>query len=206
MYSIVGAKMAHLHTHSSQWTPPEGFTRHAWDQAGLVGDDPLWGRFWELCSLTTEQRSLLITARATVAAELAVMDAGPSNYGMIHADFVPENLLVNDDSIRVIDFDDAGMGWYLFDLATALFFIQDDPNYELAKSALIAAYEVERPVADVGLAALPLFMLARSFTYLGWVHTRPGTETAKELTPMLVEICCSLAEAYLDGERVEVIS
>jgi len=92
------------------------------------------------------------------------------------------------------------MGWYLFDLATALFFIQDDPNYELAKSALIAAYEVERPVADVGLAALPLFMLARSFTYLGWVHTRPGTETAKELTPMLVEICCSLAEAYLDGE------
>ncbi len=206
MYSIVGAKMAHLHTHSSQWTPPEGFTRHAWDQAGLVGDDPLWGRFWELGSLTTEQRSLLITARATVAAELAVMDAGPSNYGMIHADFVPENLLVNDDSIRVIDFDDAGMGWYLFDLATALFFIQDDPNYELAKSALIAAYEVERPVADVGLAALPLFMLARSFTYLGWVHTRPGTETAKELTPMLVEICCSLAEAYLDGERVEVIS
>ena len=200
IYATIGVKLAQLHIHSSQWTPPEAFTRHAWDQAGLVGDDPLWGRFWELAALTTQQRSLINSARATVAAELAVMDAGPANYGMIHADLVPENLLVNGDRVRVIDFDDAGMGWYMFDLATALFFIQDDPNYELANNALMAAYQAERPSADVGFAALPLFMLARSFTYLGWVHTRSGTDTAKELTPMLVDICCGLAEAYLDRE------
>ena len=44
---------------------------------------------------------------------------------------------------------------------------------------------------------MPLFFLARSFTYLGWVHTRSETQTAKELTPMLIEKCCGLARAYL---------
>jgi len=73
-------------------------------------------------------------------------------------------------------------------------------QHRTCPNALMAAYQAERPSADVGLAALPLFMLARSFTYLGWVHTRSGTETAKELTPMLVDICCGLAEAYLDRE------
>jgi Ser/Thr protein kinase RdoA (MazF antagonist) len=197
IYSTIGRKMAHLHAHSSQWVPPVGFVRQAWDHAGLVGETPLWGRFWELEVLTTAQRSLIKAARKSLAADLSLIDCGPSNYGMIHADFVPENLLVNDHDIRVIDFDDAGLGWYLFDIATALFFIQDDANYLLAKSALITAYLAERPLAEAGLTALPLFMLARSFTYLGWVHTRPGTQTAEELTPVLVDICCGLAEAYL---------
>jgi len=44
---------------------------------------------------------------------------------------------------------------------------------------------------------LPLFFLARGFTYIGWVHTRHETETAKELTPMLLTAACELAEDYL---------
>ena len=39
---------------------------------------------------------------------------------MIHADLVPENVLVDGDSIRLIDFDDAGFGWHHFEIATAL--------------------------------------------------------------------------------------
>jgi hypothetical protein len=46
---------------------------------------------------------------------------------------------------------------------------------------------------------MPLFFLARSFTDLGWVHARHETETARELTPRLVEKVCAMAEAYLDG-------
>ena len=50
---------------------------------------------------------------------------------------------------------------------------------------------------DEQVAQLPLFFLARSFTYLGWVHTRSETRTAKELTPVLVEKACGLARDYL---------
>ena len=53
-----------------------------------------------------------------------------------------------------------------------------------------------KPLSDEQLV-LPLFFLLRSFTYLGWVHERPGSETAAELTPMLVMGCLREAEHYL---------
>ncbi len=70
-------------------------------------------------------------------------------------------------------------------------------NYAIAKQALIEGYRQHRALSDEKWAQLPLFMVARSFTYLGWVHTRSETETAKELTPMLVEMCIDVINQYL---------
>ena len=118
---------------------------------------------------------------------------------MIHADFVSENLMVDGENVRLIDFDDAGFGWHLFELATALHFETEAPYYQEAYTSLLAGYREYRPLPDEQLAYLPLFMLARSFTYLGWVHTRFETETAREMTPMLVDKACKLARDYLRG-------
>ncbi len=48
-----------MHNQAAGWQPPATFRRHAWDMAGLVGERPFWGRFWELAALTPAQRSLL---------------------------------------------------------------------------------------------------------------------------------------------------
>ena len=42
--------------------------------------------------------------------------------------------------VRVIDFDDAGFGWHLYELAIVLYYYQDAPNFELMRRALIAGY------------------------------------------------------------------
>ena len=196
-YRTMGELAARLHNQSAGWTPPAGFARHAWDHEGLAGEQPLWGRFWELASLSAEERALLGRARARVYEELSRLPRTPPTYSMIHADFAPENLLVDGAHVRLIDFDDAGFGWHLFELVTSLYFVMDEPWFDEAREALIEGYRSERPLADGELARLPLFFLARSFTYVGWVHTRPGTETARKLTPMLVEAACGLAENYL---------
>lgn len=196
IYSVIGKTMAQLHIHSSAWAAPAGFTRHAWDAAGLVGETPFWGRFWELASLSPEERQRIVSARATVAERLAQLPQTPAHFGMIHADLVPENILIANGDVRLIDFDDAGFGWYLFDIATALYFIQDDPNYRLAKTALLNAYQEVRHLSQEDLDNLPLFLLARSFTYLGWVHTRSGSTEARELAPMLTEMCLAAVARY----------
>ena len=118
---------------------------------------------------------------------------------MIHADFLMENLLIDGDRVRLIDFDDAGFGWHLFEIATSLYFILGEPFFEQARDALIKGYRRHRQLPDEYLELLPLFFLARGFTYVGWVHTRSETETAKELTPMLLESACTLAEEYLSN-------
>jgi len=200
IYGTIGALAARLHTQAAAWALPAGFTRHAWDAEGLTGEAPLWGRFWELQALTKAQRELIQRARVRVHQDLLAYGANPDNRGMyslIHADFVAENLLVDGTCVRLIDFDDAGFGWHLFELATALYFEMDAPHYDTAFEALIAGYRTHRPLPDSQIAQFPLFFLARAFTYLGWVHTRQETETAKELTPMLIAKACGLAEDYL---------
>ncbi len=199
-YRTIGALAARLHTQAVAWPLPAGFTRHAWDAEGLTGESPFWGRFWELAALTKEERLLIGKARARVHQDLLRYGADPGNgqrYSLIHADFVAENLLRDGDHVRLIDFDDAGFGWHLFELATALYFEMDAPHYDAAFEALIAGYRTHRSLPEDQLAWLPLFLLARGFTYLGWVHTRQETETARELTPVLVTKACALAEDYL---------
>ena len=200
IYQTMGWTMAKMHNQALQWELPADFSRHSWDVNGLVGDNPLWGRFWELKALTAEQRDLIDRARETVRKGLDAFGQPNDAYSLIHADFVPENILVSGDKVQMIDFDDAGFGWHLFDLATALYFIQDDPGYHIARSALIEGYREFRPLADEAFEQLPLFTAARSFTYLGWVHTRQETETARELTPVFIDMCCQICGRLLLGE------
>lgn len=197
VYRTIGCTAATLHNHAQQWSLPQGFVRHAWDAQGLVGDTPLWGQFWQLPALTPSQLTLITKARTYAADALASYGCKAQTYGLIHADFAPENLLVDGTKVRLIDFDDAGFGWHMFELATALYFIQQDENFELAKTALLAGYREQRVLSDEDWRQLSLFMCLRGFTYLGWAQTRPNTETALEMTPWLIELACAQAEEFL---------
>ncbi len=70
-FHTIGVLAARLHNQSARWRPPPGFTRQAWDVEGLVGEQPLWGRFWELAALSEPERALLIRARDRVRKELS---------------------------------------------------------------------------------------------------------------------------------------
>jgi Ser/Thr protein kinase RdoA (MazF antagonist) len=196
-FHTIGMLAARLHNQSARWQQPPGFTRHAWDAEGLVGERPLWGRFWELAALSEPERALLIRARDRVRVELGGLERSPRNYGLIHADFAPENLMVDGSRVRLIDFDDAGYGWHLFEIATTLYFHIGQPYFDAVERAALEGYRSERELTAGDAALLPLFYTARGFTYLGWVHTRHETETARELTPMLIELACGVTKRYL---------
>jgi Ser/Thr protein kinase RdoA (MazF antagonist) len=200
-YRTVGGLAASLHNHAMSWPLPVGFRRHHWDLEGLVGEQPFWGRFWDLAALDSEERTILVRARDRVRVELQAFGNSPNasdHYGLIHADLVPENLLLSDQGeVRLLDFDDAGFGWHLFDLATALYFVQDGPDYEVAKASLIEGYRLHRDLSDIHLAKLPLFMMARGFTYLGWAHTRPATKETLGILPHVIRLACREAERLL---------
>lgn len=195
-YFKVGELAARIHNFDETWIAPDGFVRHAWDTQGLIGQDPFWGRFRDLPALK-EHLELINAACAKAETELALLGRSPAAYGMIHADFVPENLLEADGTIRLIDFDDAGFGWHMFELATALYFHLDTPHYDVVHSALFVGYWSVRQLSEDHVAMLPLFLFLRSITYLSWVQTRCETATARELTPMFVERTITLAENYL---------
>jgi len=201
-YHVVGQLVARMHLFASQWTLPPGFTRHAWDEEGLLGEAPWWGRFWELEALDEPQRELLHKASRQARAELESYGKNADRYALIHADPLPENFLRGDDGdIRVIDFDDGGFGWLIFDFATALFFHLGEPCFDRVLASMVAGYQEVRDLPPEFEQKLPLFLLLRGLTYLGWVHTRKDTDTARELTPILVEGVTALAADYLGSAR-----
>ncbi|MFF3885521.1 phosphotransferase enzyme family protein [Streptomyces sp. NPDC001914] len=196
-YAETGRLMARLHDHAQHWRRPDTFVRQAWDADGMLGDAPLWGRFWELDALTREDRALVLAAADRARADLAAFGDGPDRYGLIHADFLPENLMLHQGVVQVIDFDDAGFGWHLFDIATSLFLVADDPAFGQLLDAFVGGYRTRRTLPEEHLARLPLFFLLRGLTYLGWLHTRRETVTAQQMTPVLVPAVNALAAAYL---------
>jgi Ser/Thr protein kinase RdoA (MazF antagonist) len=197
VYATVGALAARIHAQANAWRPPAGFHRHAWDREGLGGERPFWGRFWELETLRPAERRLLERLRGALDAELRRFGTAPDRFGLIHADLVPENVLVDGERVRVIDFDDAGFGWNLFEIATTLYFIRREPFYDVAREALVSGYRRHRPLPDEVLALLPAFLAARGTTYLGWIHTRRGEPAAEELIGFVTDLAVAAAEDYL---------
>jgi len=195
-YAIVGELAARMHNQSCAWRAPAAFQRHSWCEEGLAGETPLWGRFWELAALQPGQRALFEQLRARLKQDLGHFGKTTDRFGLIHADLVPENILIDGDRLRIIDFDDAGFGWHMFEIATSLYFIRRDRLYETARDALVTGYRRHRALPDEHLRLLPMFLAARGTTYLGWVHTRKGEATALELLPQLVELAEAAAADY----------
>ena len=71
LYHALGSLLARVHRTTDALTLPEGFTRPRWDLEGLVGDSPLWGRFWEHPVATPDQRRMLTRARDLLRERLA---------------------------------------------------------------------------------------------------------------------------------------
>jgi len=174
-FHALGVEMAKLHDVSDRWAPPAGFERWSWDRTGLLGDAPLWDRFWENPTLDRDLRELLIRFRQHALARLST-EQESLDFGLIHADLVPENVMrAEDGTLYMIDFDDGGFGFRLFDIATALIKHRVEPDFTDLRAALIEGYQSQRTL-DVG--GLEFFMALRAVTYVGWIITRMGEDGA----------------------------
>jgi Ser/Thr protein kinase RdoA (MazF antagonist) len=98
----------------------------------------------------------------------AVLDEDGDNFGLIHADLHLDNALFWRDEVRVIDFDDCGFGYWLYDIAVALWELRDRNDCEHFRSALIDGYTRHRPLPPGDLAHLDDFIATREVAFGLW--------------------------------------
>jgi Ser/Thr protein kinase RdoA (MazF antagonist) len=197
-FKTLGAISARMHEHARGWRKPPGFTRASWDYAGTLGPTGHWGRWQDGLGIGPEEREQLERLDATIAARLERYGSDASRFGLVHADIRLANLLIDGDRVRVIDFDDSGFSWYMYDYATTITFIQDHPRVPELREAWIEGY---RSVAELEPAAeeeLDTLMMLRRLLEVAWIgsHHTFATEAA-ELGPGFTAGTCSLAEKYL---------
>ncbi len=189
-----GQTAARIHNQSAAWSVPPGFARHSFDADGLVGREPFWGPFWQQSKLTAAERRQIIFARDQIYRVLTDYGKHRETYSLIHADLHPGNLIVTDDHLHIIDFDDCGFGWHLYELAVAISYYQDSPYYDAIQEAIVAGYRTERRLSDQDVDLIPLFVLIRSMVSLGWIEQRPELDSSHKL-PVLIERSCVQSRA-----------
>ncbi len=175
-FGQLGELMAAMHNQATNWTPPPSFRRHRFDVDGLLGVAPFWGRFWDHPELEAEQRVLLMAARDRCADMLRAYGEPARTFSMIHADLHASNVLTDNGSLAVIDFDDAGFGWHQYDIAVAMFHSRAAPDFETAATEFLNGYRDVRAISDDDLALVPLFELIRGMAIIGWKAQRPEVE------------------------------
>jgi Ser/Thr protein kinase RdoA (MazF antagonist) len=189
----LGRSLARMHEISDSWTVPDTFVRPSWDLPGLLGETPLWGPFWKNPDLTREESVLLQRTRDMAYSQLETI-SDDQDYGLIHADVITENILVDGNTVGLIDFDDGGWGFRGFELATFLMRFLDHPAYPDIRVALLDGYS-DRATFDP--KTLDFFILLRALTYPGWIISRRSEPGGKERSLKAVRTAVPLARAFV---------
>jgi Ser/Thr protein kinase RdoA (MazF antagonist) len=135
---------------------------------------------------------------ATIAARLRVYGQDPERFGLVHADLRLANVLFDDGDVRVIDFDDCGFSWYVYDFATAVSFMEDHPQVPELRAAWVRGYRSVAALEPAAEAELETLVMLRRLLLVAWIgsHHTFAPEAA-ELGAGFTAGTCALAEDYL---------
>ena len=192
-FRALGGLLARFHAATDALTLPDWFTRPAWDHDGLVGEAPFWGRFWEHPDATAEDHEIMIAARNHLSRQLSGFSG---DFGLIHADVLRENVLFVAEQPHLIDFDDSGTGFRLYDLGTVMSQNLHEPALIRIGQALVDGYRANRPLAPEVARLLPLFTLARCCASVGW--TMPRLDRGHPICKSHIARATKLARAILN--------
>ena len=196
-FAELGEITARMHRHAREWARPAWFTRFHWDYPAAFGAQARWGRWQDGIGVGPSEREILGRLDDVLRERLGAFGAGPERYGLVHADTRLANLLVHDGSVSVIDFDDAGFSWYLYDLGTSVSFFEHEPQVPGLVDAWLRGYRRAGALAAADEAEIWTFIMFRRLLLVAWIGSHRAVDIAAELGAGYTRGSCDLAETYL---------
>ncbi|MBL0887112.1 phosphotransferase enzyme family protein [Myceligenerans indicum] len=197
-YAEIGAITARLHDHQAGWSRPDGFTRFSWTLGDMLGTTSRWGD-WRDAALTPPQREVLEAAESAALAELADIATDDAGWGLVHADLRPSNIMIHEGALTVIDFDDCGFSWLLYDFAAALSFIEHEPYASDIARSWVTGYRTVRTLSARDLEHAAALSMVRRLTMLGWTTTHRADALPAELWDAQIPGSVLVARRYLEN-------
>jgi Ser/Thr protein kinase RdoA (MazF antagonist) len=146
--------------------------------------------------------AFLVDTAARLRQALASLPRIAPCYGICHGDLNDNNIhLIGEDAWALLDFEYAGYGWRVFDIAT--FF-----NNQLTQrgrtehtrgllDAFLNGYQSERRLSAAELAALPAFVTLRQLWNWGLAVTNQAIVGRGLLDHWMFEICLPIFKAWV---------
>ncbi|UWQ22244.1 phosphotransferase enzyme family protein [Jannaschia sp. W003] len=198
-FETLGATAARLHAHALEWRRPEPFERLRWDVDAVFGPRAIWGDWRRAPGVTPALRPVLERVEAEVRARLAAYGTAPDRFTLVHADMRLANLLVDGTTTRLIDFDDCGFGWLMYDFAAAISFMEDDPRVPALRAAWLRGYRTVRPLGARDEREIGTMTMLRRMALLAWIGTHMEAPEPQALAPDFAARTARLGTAWLEG-------
>jgi Ser/Thr protein kinase RdoA (MazF antagonist) len=196
-FERLGAIAARTHIHSQGWQKPSPLERLVWDADAVFGSTANWGDWRDAPNVTPEIRAVLEDAQNLICRRLAAFGKDSDRYGLIHADMRLANLLIEGETTRLIDFDDCGLGWFLYDFATGISFMEDHPQVPALRQAWVRGYRSVRPLSDAEEAEIDTFVMLRRMALLAWIGSHIEAPEPQALAPHFAAGTAKLAAEYI---------
>ena len=201
-FEILGNVTARMHLHSRAWRRPRGFERLTWDFETSLGSKPHWGRWRDGMGVDVSRRDLFGRTVNLIGRRLERYGKGADRFGLIHCDLRLANLLIDGEEVKVIDFDDCGFGWHMYDAATPVSFYEHEPQVPHLLDAWLRGYRQVTALSAEDEAEIPTFIMLRRLLLVAWIGSHSETELAKSMGLAYTEGTGPLCESYLRRIRL----
>ena len=116
----LGALNARLHAHARDWTPAQPFLRLSYDAGLLQGALARLDEGIRRDMITLQDAKQVRDAGDYILGLLETLERSRDTWGLIHADLLSDNLLVQGETLIPIDFSLSGYGYYWLDMSICL--------------------------------------------------------------------------------------
>lgn len=130
----VGELIGKLHQHSSSWKVPSSYTRPSYDDSRILRSLEKIRQLVDSRKIDPHDAEIILVAGQRALEAMRAIDRSSSNWGIIHADLIPSNLVFYEQEARAIDFGACGFGYYLFDLGWTCSYIHPVFRRQLLES------------------------------------------------------------------------
>ncbi len=170
----LGEFTAEMHRYSERFAPEVDFVRPRWDCERLFGVDSILHDESAMTTLNSQQLVILKAAAEQIQGAVSCREKKELQQGLIHGDLHLDNILIHNSEVGVIDFDDCGFGYYLYDVACILesfsrrIFV-DAAEYQEGRAALLKGYSRIRPLGADFDRYLEIFIAFRKIVTLDFI-------------------------------------
>jgi Ser/Thr protein kinase RdoA (MazF antagonist) len=197
-FEVLGEVAARMHKHARMWQRPHDFERFTWDFETSLGDaKPHWGRWQDGMGIDAAANKLFARTIEKIGRRLVKFGKDEQRFGLVHGDLRLANLLIDDTSVKVIDFDDCGFGWYMYDAATPVSFYEHEPQVPDLIEAWKTGYRKVLELSPEDETEIPTFIMLRRLLLVAWIGSHSETDLAKSMGVPYTEGTIGLCENYL---------
>lgn len=196
-FELLGEVSARMHHHSKNWERPPWFERYIWDFETSLGTKPHWGRWQDGMGMTPERERLFGETANLIQARLDNFGQGRDQWGLVHCDIRLANLLIDGKVTKVIDFDDCGFSWFMYDCATALSFIEAREDVPDLIQTWCRGYRSVMHLSEEDEHEIPTFVMLRRLLLVAWIGSHSETDLAQSMGLPYTAETVGLCEAYL---------